>query len=116
MNVSIECAYIIPQSGAEWGQTAKFSVFCRLFGNTTFSRKSVEFSSGLSLSATVSNCLQLSVYLYSTPLGSTNVTAMFQALAVFLSSVGGRLGAENCEFRLSAIERLASVTFPKTCV
>lgn len=104
------------KSGAEWGQTAIFSEFCRLFGNTTFSRKNVGISSGLSLSATVSNCLQLPVYLYSTPLGSTNVTAMFQALAVFLSSVGGRLGAENCELRLSAIERDASVTFPKTCV
>ena len=104
------------KSGAEWGQTAKFSVFCRPFGNTIFSRKNVEISSGLLLSAIVCNCLQLSAYLYSTPLGSTNVTAMFQALAVFLSSVGGRLGAENSEFRLSAIERDASVTFPKTCV
>ena len=102
--------------GAEWGQTAKFSVFCGLFGNTTFSRKNVGISSGLLLTVIVCNCLQLSVYLYSTPLGSTNVTAMFQALAVFLSSVGGRLGAENCELRLSAIERLASVTFPNTCV
>lgn len=101
------------KSGAEWGQTAKFSVFCRLFGNTTFFRENVGISSGLLLSATVCNCLQLSVYLYSTPLGSTTQPL---ALAVFLSSVGGRLGAENCVFSLSAIERLASVTFPKTWV
>lgn len=116
MNVSIECTYIIPQSGAEWGQTAIFSEFCRLFGNTTFSRESVGISSGLSLSATVSNCLQLSVCLYSNPPLSANQPLLFQALAVFLSLSRGRLGAENCEFRLSAIERLASVTFPKTCV
>lgn len=83
------------KSGAEWGQTAKISVFCRLFGNTTFSRKSVGISSGLPLSVTVSNCLQLSVCLYSNPPLSANQPLLFQALAVFLSSVGGRLGAEN---------------------